>query len=268
MRRLTWCGLSGDAAVDRGWHLRRAQARQRRGRRGRQAGGSPRGGRRRSSRSVSENQGASSSDPAAPWRAPRPLSPTPRPSSRRCLLRGERDFVDERRICASRVRPVDEARNRVRSAQTTKARRSMTDSTSCPCRCSSGTPWRAARVGRRRKCSHRSEPRTPIAVTDDFNDDGRLDFVGVDADVDVDPDEVAWTGRYIQVLVNRRVPLPGGGVWFGDDTDTHGSRGRRQTTPKRLPNGEPLHNGSARFAKHDVDRDGCIDLVMVRQRPR
>lgn len=144
----------------------------------------------------------------------------------------------------------------------------MTDSTSCPCRCSSGTPWRAARVGRRRKCSHRSEPRTPIAVTDDFNDDGRLDFVGVDADVDVDPDALAWTGRYIQVLVNRRVPLPGGGVWFGDDTDTHGSRGRRQTTPKRLPNGEPLHNGSARFAKHDVDRDGCIDLVMVRQRPR
>ena len=37
---------------------------------------------------------------------------------------------------------------------------------------------------------------------------------------DVDPDALAWTGRYIQVLVNRRVPLPGGGIWFGNETET------------------------------------------------
>ena len=35
-----------------------------------------------------------------------------------------------------------------------------------------------------------------------------------DGPVEVDPDVLAWTGRYIQVLVNRRVPLPDGGVWF------------------------------------------------------
>ena len=99
----------------------------------------------------------------------------------------------------------------------------------------------------------------------DVNDDGFEDlFLMNTRNDDVDPDALAWTGRYIQVLVNRRVPLPGGGVWFGDETDTW-VKGQEATTPERLPNGEPLHNGSAGFATHDVDRDGCIDLVMVRQ---
>ena len=99
----------------------------------------------------------------------------------------------------------------------------------------------------------------------DVNDDGFADlFLMNTRNDDVDPDALAWTGRYIQALVNRRVPLPGGGVWFGDETDTW-VKGQEATTPERLPNGEPLHNGSARFAKHDVDQDGCIDLVMVRQ---
>ena len=84
---------------------------------------------------------------------------------------------------------------------------------------------------------------------------------------DVDPDALAWTGRYIQALVKRRAPLPGGGVWFGDETDAW-VKGQEATTPERLPNGEPLVNGSAGFAKHDVDRDGGIDLVMVRQGQR
>ena len=53
-------------------------------------------------------------------------------------------------------------------------------------------------------------------------------------------------------------------MWFGDETDTW-VKGQGATTSERLPNGEPLHNGSAAFALHDVDRDGCIDLVMVRQ---
>ena len=98
----------------------------------------------------------------------------------------------------------------------------------------------------------------------DVNDDGFEDlFLMNTRNDDVDPDALAWTGRYIQVLVNRRVPLPGGGIWFGDETETW-VKGQEETTRERLPNGEPLHNGGARFAKHDVDRDGCIDLVMVR----
>ena len=59
------------------------------------------------------------------------------------------------------------------------------------------------------------------------------------------------------------MPLPGGGVWFGDETDTW-VKGQEATTPERMPNGEPLIN-SGDIATHDVDRDGCIDLVMVRQ---
>ena len=99
----------------------------------------------------------------------------------------------------------------------------------------------------------------------DVNDDGFADlFLMNTRNDDVDADALAWTGRYIQVLVNRRVPLPGGGVWFGDETDTW-VKGQGATTPERLPNGDPLHNGSAGFAVHDVDRDGCADLVMVRQ---
>ena len=102
----------------------------------------------------------------------------------------------------------------------------------------------------------------------DVNDDGFADlFLMNTRNDDVDPDALAWTGRYIQALVNRRVPLPGGGIWFGDETDTW-VKGQEATTPERLPNGEPLVNGSAGFATHDVDRDGCIDLVMVRQGPR
>ena len=98
----------------------------------------------------------------------------------------------------------------------------------------------------------------------DVNDDGFEDlFLMHTRNDDVDPDALAWTGRYIEVLVNRRVPLPGGGIWFGDETETW-VKGQEDTTRERLPNGEPLHNGGARFAKHDVDGDGCIDLVMVR----
>ena len=99
----------------------------------------------------------------------------------------------------------------------------------------------------------------------DVNDDGFDDlFLMNTRNDDVDPDALAWTGRYIQVLVNRRVPLPGGGVWFGDETNTW-VKGQEATTPEHLPNGEPLQNGYAGFAIHDVDRDGCNDLVMVRQ---
>ena len=38
------------------------------------------------------------------------------------------------------------------------------------------------------------------------------------------------------------------------------------TTPERDPDGDPLHN-SAAPTMHDVDRDGCVDLVMSRGAP-
>ena len=70
------------------------------------------------------------------------------------------------------------------------------------------------------------------------------------------PDEIPWTGRYVQVLVNR------GGSSFGDETLAR-MGDQSATTPERNPDGDPLHN-SAAPAMHDVDRDGCADLVMSR----
>ena len=91
----------------------------------------------------------------------------------------------------------------------------------------------------------------------DVNDDGFEDLLLMHTrNDDVDPNALAWTGRYIQVLVNRR------GRSFGDETRTWiGTQGA--TRPQRQPNREPLTNVAA-FAKRDVDRDGCLDLVMVR----
>ncbi len=64
------------------------------------------------------------------------------------------------------------------------------------------------------------------------------------------------TGRYIQVLINR------GGTSFGDETLA--SMGDQSaTTPERDADGEPLHN-AATPRMHDVNRDGCADLVMWR----
>ena len=70
------------------------------------------------------------------------------------------------------------------------------------------------------------------------------------------PDEIPWTGRYVQVLVNR------GGASFGDETLTR-MGDQSATTPERNPDGDPLHN-SAVPTMHDVDRDGCVDLVTSR----
>ena len=67
---------------------------------------------------------------------------------------------------------------------------------------------------------------------------------------------IPFTGRYIQVLVNR------GGTSFGDETRTR-MGDQSATTPERNPDGEPLHN-AATPRMHDVDRDGCADLVMWR----
>ena len=69
------------------------------------------------------------------------------------------------------------------------------------------------------------------------------------------PGVIAWTGRYIQVLINR------GGTSFGDETATW-MGDQSATTPERHPDGDPLYNaGVPRM--HDVDRDGCADLVVA-----
>lgn len=74
-----------------------------------------------------------------------------------------------------------------------------------------------------------------------------------------------WTGRYIQVLINRGTPF---GVLrrqrpmsFSDETPTW-IRDQQATTPERNASGGPLYN-AAEPSMHDVDRDGCLDLVMA-----
>ena len=95
----------------------------------------------------------------------------------------------------------------------------------------------------------------------DVNDDGFRDLLLVHTrNDDGPPDVIPWTGRYIQVLLNRRVPLPGGGLWFGDETTTWMGN-QSATTPEQDPYGDLLIN-SAEPRMHDVDRDGCADLVM------
>ena len=71
---------------------------------------------------------------------------------------------------------------------------------------------------------------------------------------DTFPNVVYFTGRYIQVLINR------GGTSFVDETPVR-MGDQSATTPERGPDGEPLHNAAAPRV-HDVDRDGCADLVM------
>ena len=58
------------------------------------------------------------------------------------------------------------------------------------------------------------------------------------------------------------VPLPGGGVWFGDETDTW-VKGQEATTPQRYPDGEALYNGGA-LVMRDLDRDGLRGPTDVR----
>ena len=100
----------------------------------------------------------------------------------------------------------------------------------------------------------------------DVNGDGLHDLLLPHTRNDDGPPNVMpWTGRYIQVLINRGTPF---GVLrrqrpmsFSDETPTW-IRDQRTTTPERNASGDPLHN-AAEPSMHDVDRDGCADLVMA-----
>ena len=92
----------------------------------------------------------------------------------------------------------------------------------------------------------------------DVNGDGFQDLLLVHDRMDNTlPNVIYFTGRYVQVLINRH-----GGTSFGDETLTWmGDQGA--TTPERDQEGNPLHS-RADPKMHDVDRDGCADLVMSR----
>ena len=95
----------------------------------------------------------------------------------------------------------------------------------------------------------------PALTHFDVNGDGFQDLLLVhERNGDTLPDVLWHTGRYIQVLVNR------GGTSFGDETPTR-MGDQSATTPERDADGNPLWN-IADPRMHDVDRDGCADLVM------
>ena len=89
----------------------------------------------------------------------------------------------------------------------------------------------------------------------DVNGDGLQDLLLVhQRNDDGPPNVLPWTGRYVQVLVNR------GGMLFDDETSVW-MGDQSATTPQRRSDGDPL-SSFAEPRMHDVDRDGCQDLVM------
>ena len=91
----------------------------------------------------------------------------------------------------------------------------------------------------------------------DVNSDGFQDLLLVhQRNEDPTGRTIPGTGRYIQVLVNR------GGTSFGDETLAR-MGDQSAMTAERDPHGDPLHN-AATPTMHDIDRDGCTDLVMWR----
>ena len=91
----------------------------------------------------------------------------------------------------------------------------------------------------------------------DVNEDGFQDLLLVHRRLYEGPtNEIPDTGRYIQVLMNR------GGTSFGDETTTW-MGDQSATTPEHDAEGNELYNEAAP-RMHDIDRDGCADLVMSR----
>ena len=101
----------------------------------------------------------------------------------------------------------------------------------------------------------------------DVNGDGVQDLILVHhRNDDGPPDVIPWTGRYIQVLINRgtpsRVLRRHRSMSFADETPTWMGE-QSATVPQRNADGVELTN-YAEPKIHDVDRDGCADLVMSR----
>ena len=90
----------------------------------------------------------------------------------------------------------------------------------------------------------------------DVNGDGFQDLLLAHLRNEESLPNIPATGRYIQLLVNR------GGVSFDDETVAW-MGDQSATTPERNPDGNPLHNAGG-LGMHDIDRDGCADLVMLR----
>ena len=101
----------------------------------------------------------------------------------------------------------------------------------------------------------------------DVNGDGFQDLLVVHTrNDDGPPDVIPFTGRHVQVLINRgtpsRVLLRRGPMSFGDETVTW-MGDQSATTAEIDSDGESLSN-DAEPKMYDVDRDGCADLVMSR----
>ena len=97
----------------------------------------------------------------------------------------------------------------------------------------------------------------PALTHFDVNGDGFQDLLlAHQRNDDGPPDVIPWTGRYIQVLINH------GGASFSDETPVW-MGDQSATLPEIDVYGEHLTN-IAEPRMHDVDRDGCADLVMSR----
>ena len=99
---------------------------------------------------------------------------------------------------------------------------------------------------------------TPGLTDFDVNDDGLQDLLVLhERNDDLPGGDLPFTGRYIQALVNDSGR-------FVDETVTWlGRQGRSR--PQRRPNGDPLV-AAAEVEMHDINRDGCLDLVMARNK--
>ena len=91
----------------------------------------------------------------------------------------------------------------------------------------------------------------------DVNADGFQDLVLThQRNDDGPPGVLPFTGRYLQILVNRN------GTAFVDETSTRLGN-QAATTPERRADGTRLGNAAAPMMRA-VDRDGCLDIIMAR----
>ena len=98
-----------------------------------------------------------------------------------------------------------------------------------------GTGRYPARIGLPRPAFHDGFTSVTGQTHFDVDGDGFQDLLLVHPrNDDGPPDEIPWTGRYVQVLVNR------GGSSFGDETLAR-MGDQSATTPERNPDGDPLH---------------------------